>query len=263
MIDEPTEEAAALYVFHLLEGDEARAFADRLHADPELRRYVEGLEATVAQLSHAATPQALPYGLEDRILQEIRGTAALAPVVPRNWAAWSGWAIAACLAVGCIWLNHDRSEARAGRLQAQSDLTDAQQGLAQAQAEVARTHHELVASQQRDALARVQIATLSSKLAQAQNASAVVVWDEDRQRGILKVTRMPKPASGKDYELWVIDPQYPQPVSAGVFQVEKPELTRVSFQAARPIGAAQKFAVSLEAKGGVPEVKGPIVMISD
>jgi anti-sigma-K factor RskA len=254
MIDEPSEEAAALYVFHLLEGDEARAFAERVHADPELRAYMDRLEASVAQLAHAATPRALPPGLESKIRQEIQGTAV--PVAPHDWFSWAGWAVAACLAAACFWLNHERAEAIGGSRQARSQL-------AEAQLESAHARQELAASQKSDALARVQIATLSSKLAQAQNATAVVVWDEEKQRGILKVTRMPKPAGGKDYQLWVIDPQYPQPVSAGIFQVEKPESTRVAFRAARPIGAAQKFAVSLEVKGGVPEVKGPIVMISE
>ena len=76
---------------------------------------------------------------------------------------WLPWAIAACLAVACSYLVAERM----GLKSHVSDL------------------------EKRDILAQVQIASLNSKLENAPDANAVVVWDEKKQRGILKVTSCP------------------------------------------------------------------------
>lgn len=236
-IDEPTSETASLYVFNLLEPAEAQAFARRIEADDALRAHVDALTASAALLAHAAPPQPLPTHLEARVLGAALRPAPsnIIPIARGFPTVWIGWAAAACLALVCAWLQADRS----------------------------RLHQELADSRERDELSRMQIATLSSKLQEAPDASAVVVWDEEKQRGLLKIARMPKAEGNRDYQLWVIDPQYTQPVSAGVVEVEHPAFTSVAFHAAKPIGTAQKFAVSLEQKGGVEEVHGPIVMIGE
>ena len=74
MIDEQLQEQASLYVFGALEPEEARVFEEQLAASDELRRHVDELSETVAQLAHAAPPRALPRNLEARILKEIRET---------------------------------------------------------------------------------------------------------------------------------------------------------------------------------------------
>ena len=40
------------------------------------------------------------------------------------------------------------------------------------------------------------------------------------QRGVFVVQNLKPLPADKDYQLWVIDPKYPTPVSAGVFQVD-------------------------------------------
>jgi len=42
------------------------------------------------------------------------------------------------------------------------------------------------------------------------------------------------------------------PVSAGVFQVDDKGNVRVQFKAGKPIVTADKFAVTVEPKGGLP-----------
>ena len=90
----------------------------------------------------------------------------------------------------------------------------------------------------------------------------MAVWDPKREEGVLAVSMLPAPAAGKDYQLWMIDPQYPSPVSGGVFEVDRATgEARVAFRAARPVKSIAKFAVSLERKGDVPEREGPIVLL--
>ena len=107
----------------------------------------------------------------------------------------------------------------------------------------------------------MQIASLTSKLANAPNANAVVVWDEKRQRGVLKVMQLPPNADDRDYQLWLVDPRYKDPVDGGVFHVANDETLRVPFHPVSPVRGAQGFAISLEHKGGVPKAEGPIVLL--
>ena len=112
-------------------------------------------------------------------------------------------------------------------------------------------------------LARFKIATLASLLGNSPQALAVAVWDPNAQEGILSVEKLPALAADKDYQLWVIDPQYPIPVDGGVFSVDpQTGVARYQFKAGKPVKTVAKFAVSLERKGGVPKAEGPMVLIS-
>jgi anti-sigma-K factor RskA len=113
-------------------------------------------------------------------------------------------------------------------------------------------------------LAQYKISTLASMLGNSPKAIAVAVWNPMEQEGMLKVSQLPMPASGKDYQLWVIDPQYKSPVSAGVVTMDPATgEAHVKFKADKAIDRIAKFAISLEAKGGMPEPHGPVVMLSE
>ena len=78
---------------------------------------------------------------------------------------------------------------------------------------------------------------------------------------MLRVEKLPALAPDKDYQLWLIDPQYPIPVDGGVFTVDPASgAASYAFKAGKPVRAITKFAVSLERKGGVPRAEGPMVL---
>ena len=112
-------------------------------------------------------------------------------------------------------------------------------------------------------LARLKIVPLVSARGFAAPALAIVLWDPVRQEGGLVAANLPPPAPDKDYQLWIMDPQYPDPVGAGVltFGTTAGDV-RILFKPDRPVAAAASFAVSLERKGGVPLAEGPIVLSS-
>jgi anti-sigma-K factor RskA len=113
-------------------------------------------------------------------------------------------------------------------------------------------------------LAQFKIATLASMAGNSPQALAVAVWNPTTQQGILRVDKLPALASDKDYQLWLIDPAYPAPVDGGVFTVDPGTgRAQVTFKPNQRVNNAAKFAVSLERKGGVPKVEGPIVLIGD
>jgi anti-sigma-K factor RskA len=151
------------------------------------------------------------------------------------------WTLAACFAITTVAFWMER-----GALQQDRDA-------------LLKERKELLA---RDTLAKVKIATLSAQVEAYAKASAVVVWDAEKQRGVLKLANVPQPASGKDYQLWVIDPKYPQPVSGGVVTVGVDGLAHVLFEPKKPISKSDKFAISVEPAGGVPQPTGPIILLS-
>lgn len=232
MIDERTEELASLHVLGLLEADEARSFETALRADAELAKLVAELESSTASLAHALPPQPPPAHLKNRILSELRGDKKIV-ALPKS-GNWLPWAIAACLALFAGTVTIDR----------------------------ARLQRENTDLRQRDALSQIQIATLNSMIENAPKGVAVVVWDAEKQRGILRVENMPAPRADQDYQLWVFDPKYKLPVNGGVFHFEENGVAKVSFQPDQQVDTANKFAISLERKGGAPQHEGPIVMIS-
>jgi hypothetical protein len=117
---------------------------------------------------------------------------------------------------------------------------------------------ELVQLRTENVVAKLRIATLSAKIDTYAQASAVVVWDPNKQQGVLKLANLPPPEAGKDYQLWVINEKKP-PVSAGVVPMSAEGATRLDFKPVQAIKAEQ-FAISIEPTGGVSEPTGPIIL---
>jgi anti-sigma-K factor RskA len=125
----------------------------------------------------------------------------------------------------------------------------------------ADSQKELDSLKQRNLLAEVKIATLKAQVAKYQQSSAVVVWDTDRRNGVLLLEKLPPPAPGKDYQLWVIDPSQPIPVSAGIVSVPSVGLIKTSFHPSQPVQSAAAFAISVEKSGGSMKPEGQIIFI--
>ncbi len=312
MIDERTEELAALHAFDLVEGPELADFSRRLEREPALRRIVDDLRETASACAFVAPAVTPSAGLRDRVLATCATTPRTGPasqrsesdahgggggdnVTPFSLPAWTGWAAAAVFALLAAYLGFTasrldyqlalltESEALAA-LQARSldtaleserivskeqtlRLKTAEQRVAALDTELAQTRSAALAQiaelkAQAD-LAALKIATLNSLLGNAPDATAVAVWNPFSQEGVLTVSQLPALAPDKDYQLWVVDPQYSIPVDGGVFTVDAATgEARFQFKADKPVDTIAKFAVSLERKGGVPKAEGPMVLIS-
>jgi anti-sigma-K factor RskA len=253
MIDENRQDLAAEYALDALDPEAARAFEAMLANDPELKALADSLREAAAALAHDAPTHLPPPELREVILSRVRAEAQAstpapavipAPTAPVQ-SSGSGhllpWTLAACFAIttAALWLER-------GALRQDRDA-------------LIQERKELLA---RDTLAKVKIATLSAQVAAYAKASAVIVWDPEKQHGVLKLANVPQPGSGKDYQLWVIDPKYPQPVSGGVVSVGADGVAHVSFEPEKPVGKSETFAISLEPAGGMPQPTGPIVLLS-
>jgi anti-sigma-K factor RskA len=283
MIDEHQEDLAALHAFDLLEGEERTRFMSELARNPELRRLVADLRLAGTALAHAAPEVEPPAELKERVLASVsaleQDSTPPEPVPaarnPIPFGAWIPWLAAACIAVAAVWpvrlylqaesenaaLREQKRVAQMALEQTRSQLDDARQLLTQSGRQIAELNADLKAEGD---LAHFKIATLASMLGNSPAALAVAVWDPTREEGVLAVSKLPALASEKDYQLWVIDKQYPSPVSGGVFVVDPATgEAHIVFKADKPVHSIAKFAVSLERKGGATSPQGPIVLLSD
>ena len=91
---------------------------------------------------------------------------------------------------------------------------------------------------------------------------AAVLWDAAHRRGRLRVNQLAPPAEGKDYQLWMVEDDRKETVSAGVVHVDADGKADLPFRAAdtdaNPVVAV---AISLEQAGGSPTNKGPILLL--
>ena len=111
-------------------------------------------------------------------------------------------------------------------------------------------------------IANVKITALASLLNNSPQALAVAVWNPTKQEGILRVEKLPALASDKDYQLWVVDPQYKDPVDGGVFTVDaQTGEARLVFKVRQPIKDIAAYAITQEVKGGVAKSAGPFLLL--
>ncbi len=140
---------------------------------------------------------------------------------------------------------------------AEQKQSAAEAELASLRDKAAEAEKTIAGLKKEDALSKLRIATLSSQVKGAPAIAGSVAWDNDQQRGIVTLEKLPKPGPAQDYQLWIIDPHYTQPVSGGLVHVDEKGGARLVFKVDVPIKEADKFAVSRERKGGASGTEGP------
>lgn len=281
MIEDHQEELASLYVFDLLEGTERDQFETALARDGELQTLVRDLRETACSLAFTIPTAVPPAALKDRLLNSVGAVAPNAEnnVIRPDAGLWRlvPWAIAACLTLVSAWLGQryasTRTELATVRTQAEMVAISLQSTQQQLEAERILGERRAKGAEQRVAqlsaelksqsdLATLKITALASMLQNIPQAQAIAVWDPRKQEGILDVQKLPALAANEDYQIWVVDPQYPIPVDGGVFTVEPASGScRVKFTAKQPVSVINAFAVTRERKGGVPKAEGPFVLL--
>jgi len=231
MIDEKMEEVASLYVLGELKGEQAARFEAELLGSAELQEHVSGLQEEFATLALAAPMVKPPAGLRARLIQQFRAENQPSKVIRVSFLPW---AIAAALAVATTFFFRQQN-----KLQTQ-----------------------VAELQTRAILAQTRVAVLQSQVDTYASASAVVVWDEKNQKGLVRYDRLPA-QEGKDYQLWALDPAQKAPVDAGLMPVSHSGFAKVEFRPHIPVGKGTKFAISVEKKGGAPLPAGPVIFVGE
>lgn len=269
MIDERMEEQASLYVLGVLTAEETHSFEAALDRDTELQQLVAALRISRDAMAGSLPQTTPPPALKEKILAQIVAQEKIIPLPPAMtekhsavWNLWLPWALAAGLAVMCA-ISESQQKALRQKIDAQAtQMVDLNQTADSLRNETQDLKHAVASLQETNRLANLRIAMLGSMLADSPKAVAVSLWDEKEQRGVFVVQNLKPLPADKDYQLWVIDPKYPTPVSAGVFQVDAQGNVRMQFKADKLIGTADKFAVTQEPKGGMltPNLKNLVLM---
>jgi hypothetical protein len=110
-------------------------------------------------------------------------------------------------------------------------------------------------------LARLKVSALTPLVAATKEARAIAIWDPEQQTGLLTIENLPASDETQDYQIWVSDPAYPDPVKGGIFHVAAGGKMALAFKPDQPVTQAVAFAVSLEKKGGVAKAEGTLVML--
>jgi anti-sigma-K factor RskA len=235
MISEEQQDQAALYVLGLLEPHEAAAFESELNANAELRDIAREFREAAAAMALTAPSRTAPASLKQRIMREIATKPEERTVVPlaRAPLGWVPWAIAAALAVFCGLLAIDR----------------------------VRLERQLADIRAADPLMQTTFYTLAPSAPAPADAKATVAWQPGRQSGVIRISNLPAPQPGKDYQLWAVDAEHKDPISAGVVRVDKNGVAQIHFKPVEKAEHVKAFAISLEREGGVPKKEGPILLV--
>jgi anti-sigma-K factor RskA len=280
------EEMLALHALRTLTPEEVRLLESESRYDPRMREALEEFEETAAEIAWLLPEEAPPAEMRAQLLTEVKARAR-ANVVPLAItfrllrSPIIAWAAAAAIAVAAVSLwtrNHSLAQrasalaqkdaetqgqiamARDARQNLEKQLADANTRLSDVSAELKRVNEQFAVKKMELAMLRVS-ANANIRYAAG---SAAVVWNQEKQEGILKLEDMPAVQPNKDYQLWVICKQCKHPVNAGVVKVSADGTTTVTFKPVKHIAEPLKFAISVEAQGGVPEKssEGPIIFAS-
>lgn len=95
------------------------------------------------------------------------------------------------------------------------------------------------------------------------NAGGAAAWDIAEQRGVLTIEGLPPLPPDRDYQIWLVDSSVMAPISGGVFRTDQRGNARTEFRAAGTVRSADRFAVSVERKGGTILPQGRFVLATN
>jgi anti-sigma-K factor RskA len=181
---------------------------------------------------------------------------------------WLPWAAAAILAIMVAWLAVWNLALRntSAILTTERQLGDVAYRMALSQLSerslLAESMISNLGNQLRRAedLSRLKISSLVSQSGDTREAVVIAVWDPAQQAGLLVFEKLPPTDATQDYQIWIADPAYRDPVNAGTFQVTTAGRTTLAFKPDQPVTQAVSFAISREKKGGVPKAEVPILL---
>jgi len=275
------EEQSALHALHLLTAEEARILESEMKVDTRLRQSFEGDEEAVAELGLLLPADEAPPECRAQVLARVRqlksgNTIPFAAPFKLLISPWVAWAAAAGITVAALglWDAKKRLTAQVDAL-VQSEASSKQE-VSTAQAKQADLEKKLAAETKSksliadeldqlkkvNALSRMEVAALRHTVKKYEDGVAVIVWDNEKQEGKIRIDKMPPVQANKDYQLWVLDKNKAAPVSAGVIKLDERGYATVKFKPLEQV-TPSKFALSVEKEGGVAKKSedGPIIFV--
>jgi anti-sigma-K factor RskA len=232
MNNEHYEELAALHALGLLDESEVKTLWTEAERDPDVLGLIETFAESAALLAYDPPQVAPPPAVRRELMRQLPAhhSSNIIRVVQ-----WLPYAVAACLMA-------------LGIYQANEIFTLDRQ--------IGAEHARAIALQERNDMTDLRLASLEAKDAGYISAKIMVAWDPASHNGVISIQNMPAPPAGHDYQLWVLDPSAPAPISAGLLRTE----SGAQGFAVRPVRSdGPGFAISLEPTGGRSSPTGAIL----
>jgi hypothetical protein len=103
------------------------------------------------------------------------------------------------------------------------------------------------------AMSNLHLSVLQSQDPAYATARIYIAWDPFLHRGVAGTQDLPPPPADHAYQLWLLDPDAPAPVSAGLLAANQP-FTLAGIRTSTP-----GFCVTVEPSGGSNLLSGPIL----
>jgi len=279
MSPDEQEELASLYALGLLEGDQREIFEEEMRLHPGLRRIVTEFERGATQLATSLPRVSVPPMLKQSIMsrlessQESVETPAPAQSATHTVLFWIPWAAAATIAIFCAILWKQKVDLRAllqTKISENSALLVTMQRLKtdyaalqtradKLEAEKKDQGLRLAALETHDPLKDVRPVILAPQQGAPVDQKLVALWDSAQSVGCINLDALPEPAAGRTYQMWIIAPGSPQPISAGILSQWRGK--HVMFNSPQPLAQIAALAISVEPAGGSVSPQGPVVYV--
>ncbi|MEO8190425.1 MAG: anti-sigma factor [Acidobacteriota bacterium] len=259
MHSERFEELAALQALGIPLGADAEEFARHLAGCEVCEALLVDFRVSAAALATSAPPVRASPAVRERLLRSLGPSVATphldgarARFVRRS--SWAPRVFAAAAVLLLLVLVTDDARIRREREDLRSQRADVSDRLSTAERSLARRDLQARVLESDD----VRMLFLGGKDPQPQ-ARAKVFWSAKARRGVLVAANLQPLQAGRQYELWVFSAG--KPVPAGVFDVDPAGRVLVESPEMSAVDSAEKFAVTVEPRGGVPAPTGPIVLV--
>jgi anti-sigma-K factor RskA len=261
-------ELCPVYALGALDGEELREFEAHLAGgcavcEAEVREYA-GLTGSIPE----ALPAVVPSGdLKDRLLEKLDAlTPRQRPVTERpselskfpqkvsRRQIWLPWACAAAagVALAISLFNVTRLDREIASQQARVKQLTGQMADLQNQLEQERAVTSFLSKPE------VRV-TMLAGIGKTPQAAGKILWSAQERKALFYASNLPVAPSGKTYQLWIIADN--KPFDAGIFAVDPQGNGFLRVESLSEAVKAQKFAVTLEPAGGVPQPTGEMHLL--
>jgi anti-sigma-K factor RskA len=268
MSHEKLSELCPVYALGALDGEELRELEAHLKSGcPLCEQQIQEFGDLIANV-----PQALPgvepsADLKTRLMAQLEREPQTGEVIelrssslslekpkaakPRSWLPWV-CALAAGLALVVSLWNLSNLKQDLSGLQGRLNRQNGQIQELQDQLEKERTITAFLSNPE------VRI-TMLAGTEKSPGSSGKILWDPKEKRALFYAAHLPAVPTGKTYQLWIIAQN--KPFDAGVFSVDQNGNGFLKIDLLSEADKAQKFAVTLEPAGGVPQPTGAMHLL--
>ena len=248
-----------LYVYGTLSEAESVEVSRLVASHPELKAEVEKIEASLQQLSSAATPYtpsdfqtiraAIQSKDEDGVVSLLPAGEAGSRKPKENiskrtlFISSLGWAAAIALLVGMgyQYSKNQKLENKITNIERKQILLEGQARVAEEDLQKTKTLLDVLRNKD-------IISVPLGAQAIAPDAYASIYWDKETQKAYVDVRGLPQPPEGKVYQLWSLTLDPLSPTSMAVLDQYDTEGTQL-FEVENP-NVSQAFGITLEPDGG-------------